>query len=128
MYPNLPVQKKEKHSLLSRKSSLVFIAMITMVQLLEAQKIPPPPLSRASKNYKPVVAQSSTQPSNFTPTLSPTAGTWTALSNLAPHYNTGVMILLSDGTVLAKTATGSSYGTIYDKLTPDASGSYLHGT
>jgi len=55
-------------------------------------------------------------------------GTWTPLANLAPDYNSGVMLLLTDGTVLVKTSTGSSYGNTWDKLTPDSKGSYINGT
>lgn len=56
-------------------------------------------------------------------------GTWTPLTNLAPHSGWGGMILLSDGTVLSKTnAGGASVGNIYDKLTPNANGSYVNGT
>lgn len=55
-------------------------------------------------------------------------GTWTALSNFAPHYNEGVMILLTDGTVLCKTSSGGTYGNAWDKLTPNSAGSYSSGT
>jgi len=57
-------------------------------------------------------------------------GTWTALTNKAPDINGGEMLLLSDGTVLAKTFSGGSdgYGNLYDKLTPDIHGSYINGT
>jgi|GEM_PF-1115585 hypothetical protein len=57
-------------------------------------------------------------------------GIWTLLSNNPPHANGGGMILLSDGTVLCKTFSGGSdgYGNIYDRLTPDANGSYANGT
>ena len=60
------------------------------------------------------------------------AQTWTALTNLAPDYNGGVMLLLTDGTVICKTFSGAggsgTYGTAWDKLTPDSHGSYLNGT
>jgi len=56
-------------------------------------------------------------------------GTWTALTNAAPHSSGGGLLLLSDGTVLAKsTSGGSSNGNVYDKLTPNANGSYVNGT
>ncbi len=55
-------------------------------------------------------------------------GTWTALANLAPNSNVGGMLLLSDGTVLCKSDGGYGYGTIYNRLTPDAWGSYINGT
>ncbi len=58
-------------------------------------------------------------------------GTWTALSHLSPNYNGGVMLLLTDGTVIAKTTYGGIGGVAgnnWDKLTPDASGSYANGT
>jgi Secretion system C-terminal sorting domain/Kelch motif len=57
-------------------------------------------------------------------------GIWTSLTNHAPDFNLGGMILLSDGTVLCKTSSGGTdgYGNIYDKLTPDINGSYANGT
>lgn len=55
-------------------------------------------------------------------------GTWTKVTNLAPHYNMGVMLLLTDGTVLCHNSAGGTYGTGWDKLTPDATGSYVNGT
>jgi Secretion system C-terminal sorting domain/Kelch motif len=55
-------------------------------------------------------------------------GTWTAVAKAAPHSNNATMILLSDGTVLAHSGSGSSNGTIWDKLTPDKNGSYINGT
>lgn len=57
-------------------------------------------------------------------------GTWTPLTNLAPDFNGGVMILLSDGTVMAKTSSGGGdgIGNMWDKLTPDSHGSYVNGT
>src|SRR5258708_6281753 len=55
-------------------------------------------------------------------------GTWTAVTNIAPHESGGGMILLSDGTVMCKTASGSdSYGNLWDRLTPDIHGSYVNG-
>jgi len=46
-------------------------------------------------------------------------GTWTPLTNLAPDDNGGVMILLSDGTVMAKTFSGGTdgIGNVWNKLT-----------
>ncbi len=55
-------------------------------------------------------------------------GTWTALTNLAPHDNQGVMLLLTDGTVICSNTSGAGYGTGWDKLTPDIHGSYVNGT
>lgn len=55
-------------------------------------------------------------------------GTWNALTNSAPHYNAGVMLLLPDGTVMCKTSSSGTYGKVWDKLTPDATGSYANGT
>ena len=55
-------------------------------------------------------------------------GTWTPVANLAPDANGGVMILMSDGTVLCKSRSGGGQGKIWDKLTPNASGSYINGT
>ena len=58
-------------------------------------------------------------------------GTWTALKDTSPVYNLGVMLLLSDGTVMAKgdTCNCDSVGTnLWNKLTPDSHGSYVNGT
>ena len=56
---------------------------------------------------------------------SPSVGSWTTLTNLAPSGG-GAMTLLSDGTVLVKNASSGSL--LYKKLTPDALGSYINGT
>ncbi len=56
-------------------------------------------------------------------------GTWANVSAIAPDSSGGVMLLLSDGTVISKSfAGGSSYGNTWDKLTPDIHGSYTNGT
>jgi len=55
-------------------------------------------------------------------------GTWSLVTNTAPDFNMGVMLLLTDGTVIAHDATGSTVGTGWDKLTPDNTGSYINGT
>ena len=57
------------------------------------------------------------------------AGTWTPLTHPAPTSSGGVMLLLTDGTVMCKSNTGGgSYGNLWNKLTPDSSGSYVNGT
>jgi hypothetical protein len=55
---------------------------------------------------------------------------WTPLTNLSPDTNAGVMLLLSDGTVMAKTisCTCDTIGNVWNKLTPDSLGSYVNGT
>lgn len=55
-------------------------------------------------------------------------GTWTMLRDTAPDINTGVMLLLSDGSVICKAADDFGYGYIWNKLTPDSTGSYVNGT
>jgi hypothetical protein len=57
-------------------------------------------------------------------------GTWTPVVANAPHPNQGVMILLTDGTVICKSTGGinDGYGNVFDKLTPDINGSYANGT
>jgi len=57
-------------------------------------------------------------------------GTWAAVTNMAPDQNGGVMLLLTDGTVMAKTFSGSAdgYGNLWNKLSPDINGSYKNGT
>jgi hypothetical protein len=51
-------------------------------------------------------------------------GTWVPLNNLAPDY-IGMMLLLSDGTVMA--SAGGETNNWY-RLTPDSFGSYVNGT
>ncbi len=55
-------------------------------------------------------------------------GTWTALTNKAPNNCNGVMLLLTDGTVICKDDAGTGQGTGWNKLTPDNTGSYANGT
>ena len=57
-------------------------------------------------------------------------GTWTPLKHLAPDNNYGVMLLMTDGTVICHTDNGGTlgYGSIFDRLTPDSTGSYINGT
>ncbi|MBL0012210.1 MAG: hypothetical protein IPP30_00130 [Flavobacterium sp.] len=57
-------------------------------------------------------------------------GVWTKVTATAPHANHGVMLLLSDGTVMCHTNSGGAdgHGNLWDKLTPDATGSYINGT
>src|SRR6478672_6029824 len=64
-----------------------------------------------------------------TDALPPAAG-FTPLTRLAPDANGGVMLLLSDGTVMAKTSSGGGdgIGNVWDRLTPDINGSYANGT
>lgn len=57
-------------------------------------------------------------------------GIWTKVTTTAPHANHGVMLLLSDGSVICHSNSGGTDGNglLWDKLTPDASGSYINGT
>lgn len=63
-------------------------------------------------------------------TVNAQVGFWTQVTNLAPDKSGGGMQLMSDGTILCKSISGGSdgYGSIWNKLTPDASGSYINGT
>jgi hypothetical protein len=55
-------------------------------------------------------------------------GTWTKLTNLSPHENMGVMLLLTNGNIICHDTVGGTVGQGWDMLTPDASGSYINGT
>lgn len=57
------------------------------------------------------------------------AGTWTPLKRTAPG-GIGLMMLLPDGTVMAKSSSGGGdgYGNTWYRLTPDSQGSYVNGT
>ena len=54
-------------------------------------------------------------------------GTWGNVTTNAPHTNAGEMLVQNDGTVLCKTSSGGSDGTVWDRLTP-VNGSYKNGT
>jgi Galactose oxidase, central domain len=54
------------------------------------------------------------------------AGTWTKLLHNAPAAANG-LVLLGDGTVMAAKNNGSTIGSGWMRLTPDASGSYVNG-
>ena len=57
-------------------------------------------------------------------------GTWTRVTASAPNANAGVMLVLSDGSVICKTSAGGTdgIGNTWNKLTPNAQGSYIGGT
>lgn len=57
-------------------------------------------------------------------------GTWTPVASPAPDYNQGVMLLLTDGSVLVKSSSGGStgIGSGWNRLRPDIHGSYVNGT
>ncbi len=57
-------------------------------------------------------------------------GTWKALTHQSPHYNNGVALLMTDGSVIVKTNAGGgdAYGWGWDRLRPDSNGSYINGT
>jgi len=63
-------------------------------------------------------------------TLAHAVGTWTRVTATAPSSNGGVMLVLSDGSVICKTYSGGSdgIGNVWNKLTPDLHGSYISGT
>ena len=56
--------------------------------------------------------------------------TWSVLATPAPDFSGGLMLLLSDGSVLCKTTNGGTdgVGSVWDRLTPNSSGSYINGT
>src|SRR5580692_2258458 len=60
--------------------------------------------------------------------LNAQTGTWTKLTNNAPAANMGVMLLLTNGTVMVHDTIGGTEGTGWELLTPDATGSYVNGT
>jgi len=58
-------------------------------------------------------------------------GTWTPVTNLAPDSSGGVMLLLTDGTVMVKGYSSGGWATPdsnWELLTPDIHGSYINGT
>src|SRR5256885_1014158 len=55
-------------------------------------------------------------------------GAWKPILTQAPHFNAGVMLLLSDGSVIAVGASYGYSGNNWDRLTPDSLGSYVNGT
>lgn len=62
-------------------------------------------------------------------TVGAPSGYWTAIATPAPSASGGVSLILSDGTVMAKSSSGgASSGNLWNRLTPDATGSYVNGT
>lgn len=57
-------------------------------------------------------------------------GTWTPVAGNSPDYNQGVMVLLTDGSVMVKSGGGGGAGTGsgWNRLTPDVHGSYVNGS
>ncbi len=56
-------------------------------------------------------------------------GTWTKMQDASIDSCAGVMLLLTDGTVIVKTAVGGGdvYGNGWNKIIPDIHGSYING-
>jgi hypothetical protein len=54
-------------------------------------------------------------------------GTWTRLAHNAPA-GVNMLILLSDGTVMASNQSATATGSAWFRLTPDSHGSYVNGT
>jgi hypothetical protein len=57
-------------------------------------------------------------------------GTWTPLAHIPADTSGGVMLLMTDGSVIVKTISGGGdeIGDTWDRLTPDSHGSYVNGT
>jgi len=57
-------------------------------------------------------------------------GFWLPIAELAPNYNHGVPLLLSDGSVMALSSSNRSdtLGDLWSKLTPNSNGDYVNGT
>ncbi|HEX4059975.1 MAG TPA: hypothetical protein VHY58_03050 [Streptosporangiaceae bacterium] len=67
-------------------------------------------------------------PATAAPDLTPgEKSPWTPLKN-APAFHPGTMLLASDGTVLVHSEPSSGGTSVWYKLTPDSSGSYIDGT
>ncbi|HXB10436.1 MAG TPA: kelch repeat-containing protein, partial [Bacteroidia bacterium] len=54
-------------------------------------------------------------------------GTWVAAPR-SPNNASGGLTLLTDGRVISHTNLGGNFGTHWDRLTPDSTGSYINGT
>src|ERR1044071_4678080 len=116
------------------KTSLVLVSITFLVlaaikgrQSADSREGAPVPYPvQPAEGFPDLVPEPPAPPTNAP--LVVTAGTWTPLVHLAPgtvHF----MLLLSDGTVMAKgTAGGGGIGNVWYKLTPDANGSYINGT
>ena len=60
--------------------------------------------------------------------MSMAQGTWKQVATTSPDLNAGVMLLLTNGTVMVKTKTGfDGSGNYWNKLIPDVNGSYVNG-
>jgi hypothetical protein len=81
-------------------------------------------------NYRVIVTNSAGSVTSAPAALSITAnaGAWTPVAAMAPG-EIGLMLLLSDGTVMAASSSdGSAVGNLWYRLSPDSRGSYANGT
>lgn len=63
----------------------------------------------------------------FCTTTNAQVGAWGTITTHSPHTNAGVLLVLTDGSILCKTSSGGGNGTVWDRLTP-VNGSYKNGT
>ncbi len=59
--------------------------------------------------------------------LNAQTGTWTQIATPSPHYNMGACLVMTDGTIICHNTSGGGEGTGWDRLIPDAAGSYVNG-
>ena len=64
------------------------------------------------------------------PLQSDAQGSWVKIATPAPDPNLGVMLLMTDGSVICKSSAGGTdgIGNTWDRLVPDSKGSYVNGT
>lgn len=129
----LHFKKIRKQSSLNQILGLFLILLIVTLQPAKAQLISHavdlysgPEIVDKPTVFAPVTKSASIPKQSFS-SLTASGGIWTPVASLAPHYNFGVNLLLSDGRVLCHSSGGIT-GDIYDILTPDINGSYINGT
>ncbi len=75
----------------------------------------------------PPVGRAQPAPVAVTPAVAGSSSPWVALTN-APPFDPGTMLLASDGTVLVHSEPPAGGTSVWYKLTPDSTGSYVDGT
>jgi hypothetical protein len=81
----------------------------------------------ASPRLGPPLGRAKPAPAVMTPAATGSSSPWVPLTN-APPFDPGTMLLASDGTVLVHSEPPAGGTSVWYKLTPDSTGSYVNGT
>lgn len=126
MGKNLRFEKVENNASSLKIFGMMLILLVTV----------PYPLTDYTRSYFLPAIKGTNLPENVDLTISLKSlaipqsisriGSFTMVTNLPTNANLGGILLLSEGTVIAKSADSDGNGKEYYKLTPGASGRYVH--